>query len=282
MKLKIVESKYIDLDIIKKRFHIDSYWDYINKDQYIKTYGESDVDRINRELMIKAELDLRLDLYRQYMCLDIDKIFEKYDEEKIINFVNKVSRNIVNSIFFKDFHYTIDNYGELSYDIKKKFYDLSLTVNKDKEEEYTIEELLKISRVCFDAAPSNIYDKESSDYFVYANENDLKITDDYRILQAITDSDNIGFIKDLDLNNRPKEFGEKSYYDNEMRFTIKGSSYALVKKKKGPYEFDMNKYNISDMNRGILMYIALREKGYNIQIDAEDIIKFYERYIIET
>ena len=46
-------------------------------------------------------------------------------EEKIINFVNKVSRNIVNSIFFKDFHYTIDNYGELSYDIKKKFYDLS-------------------------------------------------------------------------------------------------------------------------------------------------------------
>ena len=282
MKLKIVESKYIDLDIIKKRFHIDTYWDYINKDQYIKTYGESDVDRINRELMIKAELDLRLDLYRQYMCLDIDKIFEKYDEEKIINFVNKVSRNIANSIFFKDFHYTIDNYGELPYDIKKKFYDLSLTVIKDKEEEYTIEELLKISRVCFDAAPSNIYDKESSDYFVYANENDLKITDDYRILQAITDSENIGVIKDLDLNNRPKEFGEKSYYDNEIRFTIKGSSYALVKKKKGPYEFDMNKYNISDMNRGILMYIALREKGYNIQIDAEDIIKFYDRYIIET
>ena len=56
MKLPIVDSKYIDLDIIKKRFHIDTKWDRCDVDEFIKKYGRGTYDRINREELIGADI----------------------------------------------------------------------------------------------------------------------------------------------------------------------------------------------------------------------------------
>lgn len=281
MKLPIVDSKYINLDIIKKRFSINTKWEYIDVNELIKTNGRDVYDRINREELIRADLKLRQDLIRQYMCLDIDKIFKKYGEEKVINFANRISEYYENSIFFKGFEYSVYSYGRLSYEIKKHFYDLSQTFNINLKKEYSIEELLKLSRVCFDVAPTNIYIDDVSDYYIYANENGFKITDDYRILSAITDSENIGFIKEPDCLSNVKEFTGDRYYDKVVEFQIKGSSFNLVKQKKGVYKFDINKWNLSDLTRGILMYIGLREKGYNLSVDAVEVLKQYERYSLE-
>ena len=280
MNLPIVDSKYIDLDIIKKRFNIDTKWKHCDVEEFIKKYGRETYDRINREELIRADIKLRLELIRQYMCLDIDKIFEKYGEEKVISFINKISKYYVNKIFWKGFSYLVDSYGKLSYEVKKKFYDLSLTANKDLKEEYTIEEFLKFSRACFDTAPENIYIDEVSDYYIYANENDFKITDDYRVLSAITNNENVGVIRDPDPFNNVKEFSEEKWHDHTSAFQIKGSSFELIK-EKGAYKFGINIWNISDLTRGILMYIGLREKGYNLTVDADEVLKKYERYSIE-
>lgn len=280
MKLPIIDSKYIDMNIIEKRFGIDTKWEHHNVDEFIKAYGKNVYDRINREALISADLKLRLDLIRQYMCLDIDKIFEKYGEEKVISFVNKISKYYVNKIFWKGFSYSVEGYGKLPYEVKKKFYDLSLTANKDLKEKYSIEEFLKLSRDCFDAAPENIYIDEVSDYYIYANENKFKITDDYRVLGAITDSENVGVIKEPNRFNNVEEFSERDWHDYTEAFQIKGSSFSLVK-QKGAYKFYINKWYLPDMTRGILMYIGLREKGYNLTVDAVEILKQYEKYSME-
>lgn len=281
MKLPIIDSKYIDMDVIKKRFGIDTKWDMYNVEEFIKKYGKKVYDRINREKLISVDLQLRQDLIRQYMCIDIDKIFKKYGEEKVINFVNKISKYYVNSIFFRGFTYSNDSYGKLSYEVKKKFYDLSLSVDENLKEKYTIKEFLKLCRVCFDAAPENIYIDEVSDYYIYAKENDFKISDDYRVLNAITDPEKIGVIKEPDVLNNVKEFSEVKYYDYTNAFQIKGSSFNLIK-QKGAYKFEINKWYLPDLTRGILMYIKLREKGYNLTVDAVEVLKKYERYSLES
>ena len=281
MKLPIIDSKYIDMDVIKKRFGIDTKWDYYNVEEFIKKYGKKVYDRINREKLISVDLQLRQDLIRQYMCIDIDKIFMKYGEEKVINFVNKISKYYVDSIFFRGFSYSNDSYGKLSYEVKKKFYDLSLSVDENLKEKYTIKEFLKLCRVCFDAAPVNIYIDEVSDYYIYAKENDFKISDDYRVLNAITDPEKIGVIKEPDVLNNVKEFSEVKYYDYINAFQIKGSSFNLIK-QKGAYKFEINKWYLPDLTRGILMYIKLREKGYNLTVDAVEVLKKYERYSLES
>ncbi len=281
MKLPIIDSKYIDMDVIKKRFGIDTKWDYYNVEEFIKKYGKKVYDRINREKLISVDLQLRQDLIRQYMCIDIDKIFMKYGEEKVINFVNKISKYYVDSIFFRGFSYSNDSYGKLSYEVKKKFYDLSLSVDENLKEKYSIKEFLKLCRVCFDAAPVNIYIDEVSDYYIYAKENDFKISDDYRVLNAITDPEKIGVIKEPDVLNNVKEFSEIKYYDYTNAFQIKGSSFNLIK-QKGAYKFEINKWYLPDLTRGILMYIKLREKGYNLTVDAVEVLKKYERYSLES
>lgn len=281
MKLPIIDSKCIDMDVIKKRFGIDTKWDYYNVEEFIKKYGKKVYDRINREKLISVDLQLRQDLIRQYMCIDIDKIFMKYGEEKVINFVNKISKYYVDSIFFRGFSYSNDSYGKLSYEVKKKFYDLSLSVDENLKEKYSIKEFLKLCRVCFDAAPVNIYIDEVSDYYIYAKENDFKISDDYRVLNAITDPEKIGVIKEPDVLNNVKEFSEIKYYDYTNAFQIKGSSFNLIK-QKGAYKFEINKWYLPDLTRGILMYIKLREKGYNLTVDAVEVLKKYERYSLES
>ena len=281
MKTPIVDSKYIDIDIIKKRFHMGSRWEHENVEEFINKYGKDTYDRIKREEMIKIDLNLRQDLIKQYMCLDIDKIFEKYGEEKVISFINKISKYYVNEIFPGGFDYSVGDYGKLPYETKKKFYDLSLNVDMQLKEKYSIEDFFKLCRVCFDAAPKQIFIDEASDYYVYSNENDFKITDDFRILSAITDTENVGVIKEPDLFHSVKEFSYKRYSDEKETFQVKGSSFCIVKHNKAPYEFDINKWNVRDLTRGILMYIGLREKGYNLSVDAVEVLTKYERYSLE-
>lgn len=256
---------------------MDSKWEYRDKKMFIEKFGEDTYNRINREDMIEADLHLRQDLMRQYMCLDIDKIFNKFGEERVISFANQIVKNQTNEIFYKGFSYHSDTYGHLSYETKKEFYDLSLIVNEKLNEEYNVKDFLKMCRVCFDSAPKKKYADDVSDYYVYADENDLTITDDYRILGAIGDNENIGTIKEPDFfDDRVKEF--YSNENNDYKKQIKGSSFGLVKHKKGAYKFDINIWYVPDMIRGMLMYIGLRNKGYNISVDAVKVLKQYERY----
>ncbi|MBR1455011.1 MAG: hypothetical protein IJ593_10295 [Lachnospiraceae bacterium] len=272
MKTPLIDSKYLDKDIIYKRFGMGKYELFkIDETKYIETFGKKIYDLKQREKDIKAELKLEQDVKKQYINDNLNEVIETYGEENVVNFLNELSSTFNESK--THIYYDKGSFGEISDEVKRKFYNLSLNVNTDYNISFTRKQFLKLCRVCFAAAPSFKFKNTVSDYYVYSFENKFTMEDDDIMIKSLKEDRIIKKWAENDFERAIEVFGEMNIYK---------SNISLSETKDGNYEMKINLYYLPDIIKGILMYIGLRENGYNILVDAKAVLKAYEKYNFES
>ena len=263
----IINSKYFGEKYLKKI--IDRNVDYAKGELFFSESAYSDVDA--NIVKIKDEIEEKFEkfMYAQYMEADVNKVFKKYGEEEVINYLKTIA----------DYSHKYSNVRirtRVSEDEIEEF----LNYIKDYELEKIIaplnaKEFLKICRICYDAAPLYVFPKGISDYFVYKTERGTSFHEDGSVLTPEFYENDEEFID---------HYGFSSYHFEELRFG--GPCMRLEGRVIHNFPFDekgdlcdetkwSNKtmwngsfysktYDAETCGRAIKMYNALRRKGYPI------------------
>ena len=279
MEKIILKSKYIDTNLVNEEYYIRDPFKDMSIKECDEKYGKGSYnDDITRRLL-NAEFQLQNILKKQYMNTDLASIFKEHDEKEIMNFLNKY---MLSEIKREWISYHPRYHGMLTDETREKFIKLASSVKNERGRELTVKDFLKFYRDCYDAAPTRVYPKEASDYFIYSQENEFNYVDDYYIINELNKIDTIGEWH----NDKLAHFVHTTYLPRTLDYEIDATLYQL--------HSCLNLYRNSDTGiwtiifhgwidvciRTIKQYICLREMGYNLAIDSDKVLEYYD-YEIE-
>ena len=271
----IMKSKYLDTNLADKAYYIREPFKDMSIAEYDKKYGKDAYKEDVNKRMLNAEIELQNELKKQYMETDISAIFKEHTEKEIMDFLNLFMKSKINR---EVLYYHPENVCMLTDETRKYFIKLSKAVEKTKGKELAPKDFLKFYRVCYDIAPTVVYPKEASDYFVYSHEHKFNYVDDYYIINELNQVDNIN-----DWENRNLAHYEMTtYVHRDSDYKIDAKMYKLTdglslyrSKKTGVWTVIFRGW-ITACLRAIKQYIGLREMGYNIAIDAKKVLEYYD------
>lgn len=272
-------SKYIDTNLVNEEYFIQEPFEGNSMAEYDKLYGEGSYKYDLSKRILNAEFQLQNELKKQYMNTDLKAIFAEHDEEKIMNFLNIF---VLSEIKDENISYHPRYDGMLADAEREKFIRLAKSVKTVEGKELTIKDFFKLYRDCYESAPSHIYPKEASDYFVYSHENKFNYVDDYYIINELK---SINYLRDWE-NSKLAHYERTTYVHGNFDYKIDAKMYQLNKglhlyrnKENGIWTLIFRGW-INACIRTIKQYISLREMGYNLAIDSDKVLEYYD-YEIE-